>query len=56
MIAEGSVTLICAESNTGKTWFAYYLAGCVAHGDPVLGKPARACKVLYLDGENPLLS
>jgi hypothetical protein len=54
MIAEGSVSLICAESNTGKTWFAYYLAGCVAHGIPVLGKPVRACKVLYLDGENPL--
>jgi hypothetical protein len=37
-----------------KTWRGYYIAGCVAHGVPVLGHPVRACKVLYLDGENPL--
>ena len=54
MIAQGSVTLICAESGTGKTWVGYYIAGCVAQGIPVLGRPVRPCKVLYLDGENPL--
>ncbi len=54
MIAQGSVTLICAESGTGKTWLGYYLAGCVAHGKPVLGRPIRPGRVLYLDGENPL--
>ena len=54
MIAQGSITLICAESGTGKTWVGYYIAGCVAHGVPVLGLPVRGCKVLYLDGENPL--
>ena len=54
MIAQGSITLICAESGTGKTWVGYFLAGCVAHGVPVLSRPVRACKVLYLDGENPL--
>ena len=54
MIAQGSITLICAESGTGKTWLGYYLAGCVAHGNPVLGRAVRQCKVLYLDGENPL--
>lgn len=54
MIAKGSITLICAESGTGKTWFGYYLAGCVARGVPVLGHAVRGCKVLYLDGENPL--
>lgn len=54
MIAQGSVTLICAESGTGKTWLAYYLAGCVAHGIAVLGRRVKQSKVLYLDGENPL--
>lgn len=54
MIAQGSITLICAESGTGKTWVGYYLAGCVAHGVPVLDRPVRACNVLYSDGENPL--
>jgi hypothetical protein len=54
MIARGSVTLICAESGTGKTWFGYYLAGRVAHGVPMLDRSTHPCKVLYLDGENPL--
>jgi len=54
MIAQGSITLICAESGTGKTWLAYYIAGCVAHGSPILGRPVRRRKALYLDGENPL--
>ena len=49
-----SVTLICAESGTGKTWLAYYIAGCVAHGVSVLGRSVKRSKVLYLDGENPL--
>ena len=46
MIARGSVTLICAESGTGKTWLAYCIAGCVAHGVSVLGRPVKASKVL----------
>jgi hypothetical protein len=54
MIAQGSVTLICAESGTGKTWFGYYLAGCLAQGLPVIGLPSYRNKVLYVDGENPL--
>ena len=54
MIARGSVTLICSESGTGKTWLGYYIAGCVAHGIPVLGRNVQQAKVLYLDGENPL--
>jgi hypothetical protein len=54
MIARGSVTMICAESGTGKTWLAYYLAGCVARGVPVLGHAVKRAKVLYLDGENPV--
>ena len=54
MIAQGSVTLICAESGTGKTWFGYYLAGCLAQGLPVIGLPSYRSKVLYVDGENPL--
>jgi archaellum biogenesis ATPase FlaH len=54
MIAKGSVTLISAESGTGKTWLAYYIAGSVAHGSPILGRRVKQEKVLYLDGENPL--
>jgi hypothetical protein len=54
MIAQGSVTLICAESGTGKTWLGYFLAGCVANGVSILGHAVRNCPVLYLDGENPL--
>lgn len=54
MIARGSITLICAESGTGKTWLGYYLAGCVARSVPVFGHLVQGCKVLYLDGENPL--
>ena len=54
MIARGSVTLICSESGTGKTWLGYYIAGCVAHGARVIGREVRRSKVLYLDGENPL--
>jgi len=54
MIAQGSITMICAESGTGKTWFGYYLAGCVANNVSVLGQTVIGCNVLYLDGENPL--
>jgi hypothetical protein len=54
VVAKGSVTLICSESGTGKTWLAYYLAGCVAHGRAFLGRAVNASRVLYLDGENPL--
>lgn len=54
MIARGSVTLICSESGTGKTWLGYHIAGCVAHGVPFLGHQVSQSKVLYLDGENPL--
>jgi hypothetical protein len=54
MIARGSVTLISAESGTGKTWLGYFLAGRVAHGRDALGRAVRRSRVLYLDGENPL--
>jgi hypothetical protein len=54
MIAQGSVTLLCAESGTGKTWLGYHIAGCVAQGLPILGRSVLRSKVLYLDGENPL--
>jgi hypothetical protein len=54
MIAQGSVTLICAESGVGKTWLGYAIAGCVAYGMPFAGRDVKQSKVLYLDGENPL--
>ena len=54
MIARGSITLICSESGIGKTWLGYYLAGCVAHGVPALGRQVQRLKVVYVDGENPV--
>jgi hypothetical protein len=54
MIARGSITLICSESGTGKTWLGYHVAGHVAWGLPILGRSVKRSKVLYLDGENPL--
>jgi KaiC/GvpD/RAD55 family RecA-like ATPase len=54
MIPEGSVNLISAESGTGKTWFAYAMAGAVARGEPFLGLTVKQMPVLYIDGENPL--
>ena len=54
VVPRASVTLITAESGTGKTWLAYYLAGCVAHGRNFLDRGTQAVPVLYVDGENPL--
>ena len=54
LIARGSVTLISSEAGTGKTWLAYYIAGCVAHGKQVLGRATEQAPVLYVDGENPV--
>ena len=53
-LATGSVNLLSAESDTGKTWLAYFIAGAVAQWHPILGREVRQRKVLYLDGENPL--
>ena len=51
LIAEGSVNLLASESGTGKTWLAYFLAGCVAHGSEVFGKQATKRQVLSGWGE-----
>ena len=56
LIASGSVTLIAAESGTGKTWLALAIAGPVAHGQVFAGRSVRQRKVLYLDNENPLFA
>ena len=53
LLAEGSVNLISSASGTGKTWFAYFLAGAVAHGRSVFGEQVKQRKVVYVDGENP---
>ena len=54
LVPRGSVTLIAAESGTGKSWLAYALAGSVARGQPFLDKETKPLPVLYCDGENPL--
>jgi AAA domain len=54
MLPAGSVTLLSAESCTGKTWVAYGIAGAVAQGKPFMGLSVTKKPVLYIDGENPL--
>lgn len=54
MIPRGSVTLISAESGTGKTWLAYGIAGAVTHRLAFAGCEVTQTPVVYLDGENPL--
>ncbi len=56
LIASGSVTIIAAESGTGKTWLALAIAGAVAHGQAFAGRSVHQRKVLYLDNENPLFT
>lgn len=53
MIAARSITLLSADSGTGKTWLAYAIAGAVASGTEFIGQRVTKCPVLYLDGENP---
>jgi hypothetical protein len=53
LLAEGSLTLICSESGSGKTYFTYFLAGAIAHAREVLGVQALQRPVYYFDGENP---
>ena len=54
LIPRGSVTLISAESGTGKSWLAYALAGSIARGHEFLGRGVKQMSALCLDGENPL--
>lgn len=54
MIPLHGVTLLSAESGTGKTWLAYAIAGAVAHGKDFLGLTTKQRRVIYMDGENPL--
>ena len=56
LIASRSVTIIAAESGTGKTWLALAIAGAVAHGQAFAGRSVSQQKVLYLDNENPLFT
>jgi archaellum biogenesis ATPase FlaH len=55
LIPLATITLITAESGTGKTWLAYAIAGAVAHGRDFAGLKVEQRPVLYLDGENPLV-
>jgi archaellum biogenesis ATPase FlaH len=52
-IPSGTVTLLSAESGTGKSWVAYGLAGAVAQGKPFAGLTVQRRPVVYFDGENP---
>ncbi len=54
LIPRGSVIMTSAESGTGKSFFAYAVAGAVARGQSFLGRDVIRLPVLYLDGENPL--
>ncbi len=54
LLVRGGVTLMTAESGTGKSWVGYAIAGAVAHGSPFADRETAKMPVLYLDGENPL--
>jgi len=55
IVPLGAVTMLSAESGTGKTWAAYAIAGAVAHGSSFLGRKVTQRAVVYFDGENPLV-
>jgi hypothetical protein len=54
LIPESTVTLVCGDSEIGKSTLTLALAGAVAHGRPFLGRATIQRPVLYMDRENPL--
>lgn len=51
LLTPSSVSLIYAESNHGKSWFAIELAHAVAAGIPFLGCEVEKCPVVYVVAE-----
>jgi len=51
-LTASSLSMIFAPRGLGKSWFAYWLAICMARGERFFAWPVyRKCRVLYVDGE-----
>jgi DNA-binding MarR family transcriptional regulator len=51
-MTSGSLTTLCATGYSGKTFFAQYLATCIASGVPLFGKyPTSHGEILHIDQE-----
>jgi hypothetical protein len=57
LATEGSVSFIAGPPKLGKSWLALYIAFCIAHGLPVLGKfkVERPRKVILVEEEDSAL-
>jgi len=51
LIFNQGTTLIAGSDNTGKTWAAFHLAFCIAHGKPFLGWKTKQRPVLMIQFE-----
>lgn len=51
LIPEGHVSLLAADSDTGKSFLAVYLALRICMGEPFFGLKTRRGRVLYVDYE-----
>jgi AAA domain len=54
LLQTSTVSMMFAESNTGKTYNAMHLALCVAYGIPWLGRRVKQGPVLYIYAEGKL--
>ncbi len=52
ILAEDRLTALVGEAKIGKSLLALEIAVAVSLGKPVLGRPTRKTKVLYIDMEN----
>ena len=54
VLPESGVTLVYGPSGTGKTFFGYHIAQCLAHNMYWFGRRVTGCKVLYVYAEGRL--
>jgi archaellum biogenesis ATPase FlaH len=54
LIKKGSYNLVLAKSGTGKSFFCFNLAVCIALGKPFLGVNTEKSKVLIIDEDQPV--
>ena len=51
LLYNGYITILAADGGTGKSFLALYLSAAIALGEPFLGLPTDAERVLYVDYE-----
>ena len=54
VLPESAVMLVYGPSGTGKTFFGYHMAQCLAHNMYWFGRRVAGCKVLYVYAEGRL--